>query len=52
VYDTLLAQMQAMLGDLTYVLARGEGIVAVPYFLFGRLKSGNLCGLRSTSIET
>jgi hypothetical protein len=23
-----------------------------PYFLFGRLKSGNLCGLRSTSIET
>jgi hypothetical protein len=34
------------------VLARGEGIVEVPYFLFGRLKSGNPCGLRSTSIET
>ena len=52
VYDTLLTQMQAMLGELTDVLARGESIVAVPYFLFGRLKSGNLCGLRSTSIET
>jgi hypothetical protein len=51
-YDTLVAQMRATLGRLTQVLARGEGIVQVPYFLFGRLNGGNLVGLRSISVET
>jgi hypothetical protein len=48
----LLVSMQAVLGDLTEVLARAEGVVQVPYFLFGRLKTGALVGVRSTKIET
>ena len=52
VYDNLLRQMQATLSDLTEVLARGDNIVQVPYFLFGRLNGGNLVGLRSISVET
>jgi hypothetical protein len=31
---------------------RGDGIVAVPFFLFGRLAGGPLVGLSSTAIET
>ena len=31
---------------------RGDGVVEVPFFLFGRLAGGPLVGLRSTAIET
>jgi hypothetical protein len=31
---------------------RGDGVVAVPFFLFGRLDGGPLVGLRSVAIET
>jgi hypothetical protein len=51
-YDNLPKQMRATLGRLTQALARGENIVQVPYFLFGRLNGGNLVGLRSITVET
>ncbi len=38
--------------DLTQAFVRGEGIVEVPFFLFGRLAAGPLVGLRSIAIET
>jgi hypothetical protein len=50
--NILLISMRSLLGDLTQVLARGENIVQVPYFLFGRLKTGALVGVRSIKIET
>jgi hypothetical protein len=31
---------------------RGDGVVEVPFFLFGRLSGGPLVGLRSIAIET
>jgi hypothetical protein len=34
------------------VFVRGEGVVEVPFFVFGRLAGGPLVGLRSTAIET
>jgi hypothetical protein len=51
-FSILLINMRAVLGDLTEVLARAEGVVEVPYFLFGRLKTGALVGVRSIAIET
>jgi hypothetical protein len=51
-YVTLLTQMRTALGRLHQVYVGGENIVQVPYFLFGRLKGGNLVGLRSTDIQT
>jgi hypothetical protein len=50
--NILLLTMRSLLGEVTEVLARGENVVQVPYFLFGRLKTGALVGVRSISIET
>jgi hypothetical protein len=44
--------MRRSLTGLTQVFVRGEGVVDVPFFLFGRLAGGPLVGLRSTAIET
>jgi hypothetical protein len=51
-WNILVLTMRSLLGEVTEVLVRGENIVQVPYFLFGRLKTGALVGVRSTSIET
>ena len=37
---------------LKQVFVRGDGVVEVPFFLFGRLAGGPLVGLRSIAIET
>lgn len=44
--------MRRTLGPLHRAFVRGDGIVEVPFFLFGRLRSGPLVGLRSIAIET
>lgn len=44
--------MRRSLSGLSEVFVRGEGIVEVPFFLFGRLAGGPLVGLRSIAIET
>jgi hypothetical protein len=51
-WNILVFTMRSQLGEVTEVLVRGEHIVQVPYFLFGRLKTGALVGVRSISIET
>ena len=52
VYAVLERVMRRSLTGLTQVFVRGEGIVEVPFFLFGRLAAGPLVGLRSIAIET
>ena len=44
--------MRRSLGSLRQVFVRGDGVVEVPFFLFGRLAGGPLVGLRSIAIET
>ena len=44
--------MRRSLTGLKQVFVRGDGVVAVPFFLFGRLAGGPLVGLRSIAIET
>ena len=44
--------MHRTLGSLRRAFVRGDGIVEVPFFLFGRLDGGPLVGLRSIAIET
>ena len=44
--------MRRSLSGLTQAHVRGEGIVEVPFFLFGRLAGGPLVGLSSTAVET
>ena len=44
--------MRRTLGSLHQAFVRGEGIVEVPFFLFGRLSGGPLVGLQSIAIET
>jgi hypothetical protein len=44
--------MRRALGRLRQARVRGDAIVAVPFFLFGRLGGGPLVGLRSVAIET
>jgi hypothetical protein len=51
-WNILVLTMRSLLGEVTEAAVRGENIVQVPYFLFGRLKTGALVGVRSTSIET
>jgi hypothetical protein len=51
-WNVLVFTMRSQLGEVTEVLVRGENIVQVPYFLFGRLKTGALVGVRSIAIET
>jgi Nuclease A inhibitor-like protein len=52
VFAVLERVMRRTLTGLTAVFVRGEGIVEVPFFLFGRLAAGPLVGLRSIAIET
>jgi hypothetical protein len=44
--------MRRSLGTLHQAFVRGDGVVEVPFYLFGRLRGGALVGLRSTAIET
>jgi hypothetical protein len=44
--------MRRSLSGLTQAFVRGENVVEVPVFLFGRLAGGPLVGLRSIAIET
>ena len=52
VFAVLEHVMRRSLSGLTQVFVRGDGVVEVPFFLFGRLASGPLVGLRSIAIET
>jgi hypothetical protein len=52
VFATLDLVMRGSLRSLRQVFVRGDGVVAVPFFLFGRLNGGPLVGLRSIAIET
>jgi hypothetical protein len=52
VFAVLERVMRRSLTGLTQVFMRGDGVVEVPFFLFGRLAGGPLVGLRSTAIET
>ena len=52
VFAVLETVMGRTLGSLRQAFVRGEGVVEVPFFLFGRLKGGPLVGLRSIAIET
>ncbi len=52
VFAVLEHVMRRSLTGLTEVFVRGDDVVAVPFFLFGRLAGGPLVGLRSTAIET
>jgi hypothetical protein len=44
--------MDRSLGTLRRAFVRGDGVVEVPFFLFGRFASGPLVGLRSIAVET
>ncbi len=44
--------MRATLGEISIAFARGEGVVRVRVWLFGRTEDGTLVGLRSISTET
>ncbi len=52
VFAVLEHVMRRSLSGLKQVFVRGDGVVEVPFFLFGRLAGGPLVGLRSTAIET
>ena len=52
VFATLDLVMRGSLRSLHQAFVRGDGVVAVPFFLFGRLDGGPLVGLRSVAIET
>ena len=52
VFAVLEHVMRRSLTGITQVFVRGDGVVEVPFFLFGRLAYGPLVGLRSTAIET
>jgi Nuclease A inhibitor-like protein len=52
VFATLELVMRGSLRSLHQAFVRGDGVVAVPFFLFGRLNGGPLVGLRSVAIET
>lgn len=52
VFATLELVMRRSLGSLRQAFVRGDGVVEVPFFLFGRLSGGPLVGLRSLAIET
>jgi len=51
-FRQLTTVMQATLRDLSLAFARGNGVVRVRVWLFGRSEDGTLVGLRSTSTET
>ncbi len=52
VFAVLEVVMRRSLGSLHQAFVRGDGVVEVPFFLFGRLSGGPFVGLRSTAIET
>jgi hypothetical protein len=52
VFAMLELVMRGALGTLRRAFVRGDGVVEVPFFLFGRLSGGPLVGLRSLAIET
>jgi len=52
VFAVLEHVMRRGLSGLKQVFVRGEGVVEVPFFVFGRLAGGPLVGLRSIAIET
>lgn len=52
VFAVLEHVMRRSLTGVKQVFVRGDGVVEVPFFLFGRLAAGPLVGLRSTAIET
>ena len=52
VFSVLEVVMRRTLGTLKQAFVRGEGVVEVPFFVFGQLASGPLVGLRSIAIET
>jgi len=52
VFATRELVMRRSLGSPRRAFVRGDGVVEVPFFLFGRLASGPLVGLRSLAIET
>ncbi len=52
VFAVLENVMRRTLGSLKQAFVRGEGVVEVPFFLFGRLSGGPLVGLQSIAIET
>ncbi len=52
VFAVLETVMRRTFGTLHQAFVRGDGVVAVPFFLFGRLSGGPLVGLRSIAIET
>jgi hypothetical protein len=51
-YALLEKLMKATLSDLQISYVRGENVVRVRFYLFGRLTDGSLTGLRSVAIET
>jgi hypothetical protein len=52
VFAVLEHVMRRSLTGLKQVFVRGEGVIEVPFFVFGRLAGGPLVGLRSIAIET
>jgi hypothetical protein len=52
VFAVLEHVMRRSLTGLRQAFVRGDGVVEVPFFLFGRLAGGPLVGLRSVAIET
>ena len=52
VFAVLEHVMRRSLTGLKQVFVRGDGVVEVPFLLFGRLAGGPLVGLRSIAIET
>jgi len=52
VFAVLEVVMRRTLGTLKQAFVRGEGVVEVPFFVFGQLASGPLVGLQSIAIET
>lgn len=51
-YALLKKVMKAVLTDHKIVYVRGENVVKVRFYLFGRMEDGSLAGLMSTAIET
>ena len=52
VFAVLEHVMRRSLTGLKQVFVRGDGVVEVPFLLFGRLAGGPLVGVRSIAIET
>jgi hypothetical protein len=51
-FAVLETVMRGALGSLHRAFVRGDNVVEVPFFVFGRLANGPLVGLRSIAIET